>query len=334
MTWFFDRPFARGEEDRLAADVAVWLTSPSLRRLVERVPGRRLPGDSAEPLRWPPGLTAEGEDRDDLTAVLSRLGEICAWDLPGTVWDYRQGGERRLDEAPTSTPRASRAEVASHATTLGLRSEGDLHTEPQTYVVLGGRRLAPLNRARATARAIRQQPRGPVQVSMLCGRRTLDPAERDSEEVRGYAPSARTELDLMAAAADRAFGADPLIEVELVEVPDPAPGSRASTYETLHALTADLEVGEGPLAIVTSPTCRPFQYLEAVRAIGLPAGVGCELIAHPPAWASGSPLQVAQPHVYLQEIRSVIQAAGRLAEALAAESLLQPAELGSRRPSS
>ncbi len=167
---------------------------------------------------------------------------------------------------------------------------------------------------------------------MLCGRRTLDPAERESEEVRGYAPSAVTERDLMTAAADHAFGADPLVEVELVEVPDPAPGSRASTYETLRAVGSDPAVGEGPLAIVTSPTCRPFQYLEAVRAIGLPAGVGCELIAHPPAWASGSPAQVAQPHVYLQEIRSVIQAAGRLAAALAPEAPPQPAELGARRP--
>ena len=183
-------------------------------------------------------------------------------------------------------------------------------------MVLGGRRLAPLNRARAAARAMRRQPRRPVGVAMLCGRRSLDEAERESTEVRGYAPSARTELDLMAAASE-VFDAVPDAEVRLVEVPDPAPGHRASTYETLRAFAVDPEAGEGSLAIVTSPTCRPFQYLEAVRAIGLPAGRSLELIAHPPAWASGSPAAIAQPHVYLQEIRSVIQAAGRLAEDLA-----------------
>jgi hypothetical protein len=336
MTWFFDRPFTPGEEDRLAADVAAWLYSPSMRWLVEKMPGRRVAGASAGPLRWPPGLGAmdEGEGRGDLAGVLSRLGEICAWDLPGTVWDYRQGGERRLEETPTPVSPASQVDVANHATVLGLRSEGRLHTEPRTYVVLGGRRLAPLNRARAAARAVRRQPRAAVRVVMLCGRRSLDRAERESDEVRSYASSARTELDLMAAAAGQVFGADPAVEVELVEVPDPVPGRRASTYETLRAVAEEPAAGEGPLAIVTSPTCRPFQHLEAVRVISLPTGIVCELIAHPPAWASGSPSLLAQPHVYLQEIRSVIQAAGRLAEALApADPSLQPAELGPRRPS-
>jgi len=120
------------------------------------------------------------------------------------------------------------------------------------------------------------------------------------------------------AAASEAFDSVPDAEVRLMEVPDPAPGHRASTYETLRAFAADPEAGEGSLAIVTSPTCRPFQYLEAVRAIGLPAGRSLELLAHPPAWASISPEAVAQPHVYLQEIRSVVQAAGRLAEDLVA----------------
>jgi hypothetical protein len=317
---FFDRPFAPGEVDRLTAELAAWLRSPSLRWLIERVPGCRRPGGSAEALQSPAGLeaVAPAGGRADLARVLERLGEICDWAAPGTVWDYREGGERRFAESAHLPSHASREEVADRAADLGLRSEGALCAEPQTYVVLGGRRLAPLNRARAAARAMRRQPPRPVGVAMLCGRRSLDEAERESDEVRGYAPSARTELDLMAAAASEVFDSLPDAEVSLVEVPDPAPGHRASTYETLRSFAADPEAGEGPLAIVTSPTCRPFQYLEAVRAIGLPAGRSLELIAHPPAWASSSPAAVAQPHVYLQEIRSVIQAAGRLAEDLAA----------------
>jgi hypothetical protein len=316
---FFDRPFAPGEVDRLAAELAAWLRSPSLRWLLERAPGRREPGRSPETLQWPAGLeaVAPAGGRADLAGVLDHLGEICDWAAPGTAWDYREGGERRFAESAHLPSHASREEVASGATDLGLRSEGELYTEPQTYLVLGGRRLAPLNRARAAAREMRRQPPRPVGVAMLCGRRSLDRAERESAEVRGYAPSARTELELMAAASE-VFDSLPDVDVRLVEVPDPAPGRRASTYETLRAFAEDPEAGEGSLAIVTSPTCRPFQYLEAVRAIGLPAGRTLELIAHPPAWASSAPDAVAQPHVYLQEIRSVIQAAGRLAEDLTA----------------
>jgi hypothetical protein len=317
---FFDRPFAPGEVDYLTADLAAWLRSPSLRWLLERVPGCRFPGGDPETLQWPAelGVGVSAAGTADLVHVLDRLGEICDWAAPGTVWDYREGGERRFAESAHLPSHASRDEVASRAADLGLRSEGELCAEPQTYVVLGGRRLAPLNRARAAARAMGRQPPRPVGVAMLCGRRSLDRAERASAEVRGYAPSARTELDLMGAAASEVFDALPDVTVRLIEIPDPAPGHRASTYETLRAVAADSEAGEGSLAIVTSPTCRPFQYLEAVRAIGLPAGRSLELIAHPPAWASGSPDAIAEPHVYLQEIRSVIQAAGRLAGDLAA----------------
>ena len=333
MNWFCDHRFSPGEEDRLADGLAAWLRSPDLRWLVENVPGHRRPGAAPEALRWPPGLeaAAEGKGRAALALVLHRLGEVCDWAAPGTVWDYREGGERRLGAAADPSAGASRAEVARRAESLGLRAEGRLSAEPSTFVVLGGRRLAPLNRARAAARAIGSRPPSPVRVVMLCGRRVLDRSERKSEEVRGYAPAALTERDLMAAAADRVFAADPLVEVDLLEVPDPAAGGRASTHETLLAVAGG--PGEGSLAIVTSPTCRPFQYLEAVRAVGLPTGRGVELIAHPPAWAAGSADAVAQPHVYLQEIRSVIQAAGRLAADLAAaDSSLQAAELGACGP--
>ena len=320
MSWFFDRPFAPEEADRLAAGVADWLRSPELRWLIENVPGRREAGAAAEPLRWPEGLAADScqPDLSGLIQVLDRLEEICEWELPGTVWDYREAGERPLDEAPGREPPVSAAQVAERAATLGLRSEGGLRGAPRIFVVLGGRRLAPLNRARAAAHAMRRLRQEDRRVVMLSGRRPLDQAERESPEVRGYAPAAATELDLMAAAADRVFASDPGVEVQLLEVADPAPGQRASTSETLMALATVPEAAEGPLAIVTSPTCRPFQYLEAARALGLAAGRRFELIAHPPSWASVPVATVAAPHVYLQEIRSVIQAAGRLADDLVA----------------
>jgi hypothetical protein len=300
--WFFDRPFHQGEVELLADEVAAWLGSEPMQWLLENLAPGSIDGSPA-----------------GLGQVLARFGEICDWGRPGTVWDFRERGERRLDEDFASAPPGLRDEVAARATALGLRSVGALRAEPKTFVVLGGRRLAPLNRARGAATAMGRQPDVPARVVMLCGRRLLDPAERESEEVRGYALAARTELELMTAAAERAFAATPTVEVRIVEVPDPPSGGRASTYETLRALGEGPEAGEGPLAIVTSPTCRPFQYLEAVRAIGLPTGRTFELIAHPPAWAAASAAEAETPHaphVYLQEIRSVIQAAGRLAGVL------------------
>jgi len=321
VSWFFDRPFAPEEADRLAAGVAEWLCSPELRWLVENVPGRREAGAAAEPLRWPDGLDERLDGgHADLDRVLDLFGALCEWERPGTVWDYREAGERSLREALSNEPPVPAEAVAKRAETLGLRSEGRLRTEPRTFVVLGGRRLAPLNRARRAAEAMRHLPPGPLRAVMLCGRRPLEPAERESDEVRGYASEARTERDLMTAAAERAFAAESAVEVEMVEVSDPAPGHRASTYETLRTLGEAPGIGRGSLAIVTSPTCRPFQYLEAARALGLAAGRRFELIAHPPSWASPSEPGPAQPHVYLQEIRSVIQAASRLSRLAPAQS--------------
>jgi hypothetical protein len=321
--WFFDLPFRRGEVEVIADRVCNWLRSESLRWLVENVPGRRRAGGPVEPLRWAdepvePAGAEDGVAR--LLRVLAGFGQICDWKRPGTAWDYRQGGERLFEEDRAALHDLT-GEVAARATALGLRSEGGLRTGPRTAVVLGGRRLAPLNRTRAAARAMRRQPGPPPRVVMLCGHRPLDALERESEEVRSYAPSARTERDLMAAAASEAFGEEPAVEVELVEVPDPEPGARASTYETLRAIAENPALARGPVAVATSPTCRPFQYLEAARALGLPHGLTCELIAHPPAWAAASLAQAEAPHaphVYLQEIRSVIQAAGRFARALSA----------------
>lgn len=300
--WFFDRPFRPEEVELLTDGVADWLCSEPMRWLLEN----RAPG------------SLEGTPAG-LGGVLDRFGEISDWAGPGTVWDYRERGERRLDEDFAPASPGLRDEVGARAAALGLRSEGTLQTKPTTFVVLGGRRLAPLNRARAAAAAIGCRPDLEARVVMLCGRRALDAAERASEEIGGYAPAARTELELMIAAAERGFAATPTVEVRIVEVPDPPSGGRASTYETLRTLGEGTEAGEGSLAIVTSPTCRPFQYLEAVRAIGLTTGRTFELIAHPPSWAAASPAEAAAPHaphVYLQEIRSVIQAAGRLAGAL------------------
>ena len=343
---FFDRPVAPGEVDRLAGAVADWLDSDELRWLVEHVPGRRTAGGPVEPLGWPEAL--RGADPSGVGAKVARLArtvaaldQICDWSQPGTAWDCRVAGERPLEGVATLersaaavalAERAARASddrhatasrataaataVARHAAALGLTAPGRLERAPRSVVVLGGRRLAPLNRARVAAAVLRGRVPAPTRVVLLCGERRLEPAERASAEVRSYAPEALTEADLMTAAARRAL--DPAAtEVRLVEVPAPAHARRASTYDTLRYLADDPEAApDGPVALVTSPTCRPFQFLEAVRALGLPCEIPLEIVAHPPAWASGG-ADFAAPSVYLQEIRSTIQAAGRLARSLA-----------------
>ncbi len=347
--WFFDRTFEPGDSEGLAAAVADWLGSAELRWLIENVPGRRQPLAAPERLRWPAASTPDphphpaASSRARLNAALELLGEICDWSRPGTVWDFRPaGGERTLGagepatgaeeagppakpavEAPAEAEPPEEA-IAERAVALGLRSTGQASAAARTFVVLGGRRAAPLNRARAAAEAIAAASASPARVVLLCTDRPLDPAERSSPEVASYAASAATEVDLMRAAAARTFAAGPDdgsspnpsgAEVGLVEVPSDERG-RASTYDTLLTLAARLPADAGAVALVTSPTCRPFQYLDAVRALGLGAGLRCEVIAHPPAWAAEPGAAFARPHVYLQEIRSVIQAAGRLARDL------------------
>jgi hypothetical protein len=327
--WFFDRPFTPDELDPLADAVAAWLCSDDLRWLVDRVPGRCAPGGPVEPLEWPDALDdpvgAGSDGRARLAAVVDALREICDWSLPGTAWDYRVGGERPLDAHGASPlPGVSATAVAERAAALGLCSAGRLRTRPRTLVVLGGRRMAPLNRVRAAARAIRSESLAAPRIVLLSASRTLDRDERESPEVRAYAPGARTEADLMLAAAEHVLGADrlrPSGRVRLVEAPTSGDARRASTYDTLELVAADLAIdAAAPLGLVTSPTCRPFQYLEAVRALGLHDELPFELVAHPPAWPAAPSAPPAAPQVYLQEIRSAIQAAGRLADALIADA--------------
>ncbi|NLT04859.1 MAG: hypothetical protein GXY03_00975 [Solirubrobacterales bacterium] len=353
--WFFDGRCDPGARDRLTAALTAWLTSDALRWLVKNVPGRAAPGAPPAPLAWPAALDgalpAEGAALDRplpaedtgalpaavaapegplpagaagaLSAAVAALDEICDWSVPGTVWDFRVAGERPLAGPGGDEPPASRDAVAARTDSLGLRAHGRLSGDVATVVVLGGRRLAPLNRTRVVADAIAAGRLAPERVVMLSARRALDGAERASAEVATYAPGARTEADLMAAAARRLGpGAG---GVEVVEVPAPPGTRRASTHETLRFLAEDSGLDlAAPLALVTSPTCRPYQHLEAARALGLAAGLAFETVAHPRAWAAAPGVTAAAPHVYLQEIRGTIQAAGRYAAELAATAPAEP----------
>jgi hypothetical protein len=334
---FFDRPFGPDGVDRLAGALAAWLRSPPLRWLVDNVPGRRTPDGPVEPLGWPWRLDAPdpaGDGGARLAETVAALAEVCDWARPGTAWDFRVASERPLQPPSAGTALdVTAAAVAERATALGLCSQGRLETVPRTLVVLGGRRLAPLNRVRAAAAAIRDGALGETPVILLSAHRVLDRDERHSPEVRSYAPGARTETDLMLAAARQALGADPCdaaggsARATVVEVSAPPAASRASTYDTLCHAAANPALGlaGGPVALVTSPTCRPFQYVEAVRALGLERRIAFELIAHPRAWAAAPGSRFAAPHVYLQEIRSAIQAAARLAAALDGDAGAPPA---------
>jgi len=316
---FFDGRCGPGGHDRLAGAVAAWLASDALRWLVENVPGRPTPGAPLSRLTWPTGLDGPlSPGRTGLAAAVAALDEICDWSSAGTAWDFRVAGERPLDVPdPACGPPAARDAVAERAGALGLRAHGRLSEDVATVVVLGGRRLAPLNRTQVVADAVAAGRIAPERTILLSARRTLEVAERASAEVTAYAPAARTEADLMAAAG-AGLGPD-AGTVELVEVPPPPGARRASTHETLRFLAEDSGLDlAAPLALVTSPTCRPYQHLEAARALGLAAGLAFETVAHPRAWAAAPGAPAAAPHVYLQEIRGTIQAAGRLAAELAA----------------
>ena len=87
---------------------------------------------------------------------------------------------------------------------------------------------------------------------------------------------------------------------------------RANTSDTFDFFVDQLQVRNGSnILLVTSQIYVPYQQLEAVRMLGIPYNHSLETIGFPNEWSVG--LQGLQkPENYLQEMRSVLQSAGRL----------------------
>ena len=189
--------------DRLDTDFAAesvrqiqaWCTHPALAELVEMFGGA-----------IPPGLC--------LSDRLAFLDEFSG------VWDYR--GRARADSAGPlnsqdaagaarwliprlSLPAAQLEKIEASVAALGLTGETTPEgTDFDHFLVIGGARYTNLLRARYAREMAIGRRVGHV-VLAAASRRLLDSEE---DAIDAYAPGARTEFELLAAAAADAFGLD------------------------------------------------------------------------------------------------------------------------------
>jgi hypothetical protein len=225
---------------------------------------------------------------------------------------------------------------------LGLvTSEPPIHRMFDYFLILGGARLSNLLRPKYAADLITEHGVQVGEIVLLGGSRPVMDTERDATD--SYAPSAATEFDLMNRGAEKAFGLDLSsrqedsyedaanpnlnwriwsfgpdtnnLRVPLTSLAAPSlepERRRANTADSYAFFAETLHPRDGARCLlVTSQIYVPYQHLEAVRNLAIPFSVEVETVGFPPTWQAE--LQGMQgPANFLQEIRSSIQAAGRL----------------------
>ena len=202
-------------------------------------------------------------------------------------------------------------------------------------LVLGGARMSCLFRMRYAKQICDMCDVKAKSIVGLAGMREVMESEREATDT--YALDARTEFDLMRAAFFNVFGEFKLGDKEECIVQNPnlswakevyhiqdtsiillaAPSGepekrRANTSDTFSFFMEQLQVKEKRnILLVTSQIYVPYQQLEAIRMLGIPYKHSLETIGFPNEWSAN--LQGLQkPENYLQEMRSVLQSAGRL----------------------
>ena len=171
-------------------------------------------------------------------------------------------------------------------------------------------------------------------IGLTCMRKVMD-TEREATDT--YAADAKTEFDLMRAAFLNVFGKSPLeykeeyinenlnsswarevyqihdMSITLLAAPSEEPEKRrANTSDTFAFFMNRLQVeNKSNILLITSQIYVPYQQLEAVRMLGITYKHSLETIGFPNEW-SASLHGLQKPENYLQEIRSVLQSAGRL----------------------
>lgn len=289
--------------------VELWLATPALRALVE-----------AEGASWPTG---------SLTTVLDELEHFSA------AWDYRGGQSRLMFHGASESRTDRRAQLVYEAArALGLLDSPDpTMAQPDYLIILGGLATGVEPRVRYAAELIERGSISAGRIVALSSFRALD--EREYEAAGRYAPGARTELDLMAAMTGLMFDVDgdwtittegePLVdptraqevrrrlgqpEITLYAARSSEPGRRAAnTVDTYEQFARDVALEDGQvLLLITSTIYRPYQHLDALRALGH-YGVTVETVGVPASPGSGSK---HPPSAYLQEIRSTLRSARAL----------------------
>ncbi|MDR7278494.1 hypothetical protein [Catenuloplanes atrovinosus] len=309
--------------ERLAAEVAGWVTSAPMRALVAAFGGG-----------WPP-------DRG--------LDHLLEWleTFSGTHWDFRGGALERYEVSPPEFDRETAALVMAAATALRLVTPAPPPLTAYDHVLVpGGLARACLQRTHFAAFLLRACGVSAPEVTALGSYRPLTAAERALPPLSDG--DVRYELDAMHLGVRRAFGVtdrrreafsggDPGHHAWAVDRYRPvgdgpvvhvlaAPSSepdrrRADTPDTYHFWARRLAVRpEHRILIVTSPIHVPFQHCEAIRVLGLPYGCGIDTVGFDVSRSTAlPPVGPTAPDRYLQEIRAVIRSMRALLRAAAAQ---------------
>lgn len=320
----------------IAADVLrqaeAWGTHPALTELVDMF-GGTVPTDLGFCARmaW---LDEFSRIWDYRAKARSDAGSVASQDAAGAVrWLIP-----RLD-----LPAARLARIEALTGELGLTSESaPKSTEFDYLLVIGGGRHT--NRLRIGYARELAIGRRIGHVVLAAASRSLMDSERDA--VALCAPDADTEFDLMAAAADEAFGLDTQavrryeaqggtdsaprgrrrwdfpphvidagVPITLLEVPSPDPDNRrANSADTYTWAARTVGMHGSRCLLVSGQPVGPYLHFEALRTLALPFGIRIQSAAFGVERYNRLGARDEQhPAKILQEVRSAIRSVRALA---------------------
>lgn len=289
----------------------------------------------------------------DPAARLAALDEFSAvWDYRGRARARRGGQQVRSQDADGGArwmiprldlPDGQLDTITTLAQRLGLTAESRPTATTFDYMlVIGTGRYSNMLRAR-WARDLAAENRVGHIVLAAASRRLL-PSEDDA--AASCAPGARTEFELLAAAAADAFGVDTRevvrhgrrrvddphrgqliwrfgedsndlgLPITVLEAPSPDPNNRRATSADTFTFTArTLDMRQSNCLLVTGQPFVPYQNFDALRTLALPFGIGIETVGFGIERYQGlHDMDLQHPAKLLQEVRSTIRAARSLLE--------------------
>ncbi len=289
---------------------------------------------------------------DDLALRLAFLDDVSA------VWDYRgrartpgaggvscqdAGGAARWLIPRLDLPAGQQEKIIELVRQLGLTAESTpVGTDFDYLLVIGAGRYSNLLRARFARNVVAGRRIG--QVVLAAASRRLLPSEEDA--VASCAPAARTEFELVAAAAADVFDLDTRQAVEhgrmrvdkpqgnemvwhfpassnnlglpvsLLEAPSPDPENRRATSADTFTFTAGaLGMDRSTCLMVTGQPFVTCQHFDALRTLTLPFGIAVETVGFgKERYDQLGGHDEQHPAKLLQEVRTTIRAARALLE--------------------
>lgn len=299
----------------------------------------------------------------DLAARLAALDEFSTvWDYRGRARARRSGEQMRSQDADGGArwmiarldlPDRQLDTITTLAQQLGLTDESwPTETAFDYLLVIGTGRYSNMLRARWARDLAAENRVG--HIVLAAASRQLLPSEH--EAAASCAPGARTEFELLAAAAADAFGMDTRevvrhgrqrvddphrgqivwhfgedsndvgVPITLLEAPSPDPHNRRATSADTFTFTArSLDMQQSSCLLVTGQPFVPYQHFDALRTLTLPFGIGIETVGFGIDRYDGlHDMDLQHPAKLLQEVRSTIRAGRSLLERVEAVQRTAP----------